>query len=306
MRRVLPPLLLLFGLTARAAPNGCLPAEHDPITAREVAAALPGFARIDPDTPIAAAPGPGVRRVIRPLELISIARNHAVQLDAPEELCFELPMMALDRSRVLDAMRAALPFPETRIEITETSLYPVPRGRIEFRREDLGAPALANAPTPVIWRGNVVYGSNQRFAIWAHVIVTARLTRLIATEPIRRGSLIGANQVRPESTRGFPVSTDLASSLDQVVGRVATRPIAAGAEIRVSSVERPQDVRRGDIVEIEVRSGAAHVALTAKSESDGRIGDPIAVRNLRSNKIFQARVEGKDRAFVDAALPEGN
>ena len=306
MRPLLPPLVLCLALTAWAAPDACLPVEHDTITARDLAAVLPVFARLAPDTPIGAAPGPGVRRVFRSLELLSIARHHALPLDTAEDLCFELPLHPLERASVLAAMQAALPFPETRVEIVETSLYPVPRGRIEFRREDLVPPALPDAAIPVTWRGNVVYGANQRFAIWAHVLVTARLTRLVAAGPIRRGSLIAADQIHIESSRGFPLSNDLATSPGQVVGRVAIRAIDSGAEIRLSSVDRPQDVKRGDTVTIEVRSGAAHLSLIAKAESNGRVGDIISVRNLRSNKIFQARVEGQDKAFVDAALPEGN
>ena len=306
MSRLLPPLVLSLALVARAVPSGCLPAERDPITARDLSAAVPVFSRLAPETPIAAAPGPGVRRVFRPLELNSIARHHGLDLNSAEDLCFELPMEPLDKTRVLEAMQAALPFPETRIEIVETSLYSVPRGRIEFRRDDLGAPALPNSPSPVTWRGNVAYGANQHFAIWAHVLVTARLNRLVAAEPIRSGTVIEANQIRVESSRGFPLSTDIAASIDQVAGRVATRAIEAGAEIRLNQVDRPKDVKRGDTVAVEVRSGAARLAFTAKSESDGRVGDTIAVRNLSSNKIFQARVDGKDKAFVDAAIFQGN
>jgi flagella basal body P-ring formation protein FlgA len=306
MRRLLPPAVLCSALVARAVPGACLPAEHDPITARDLAAALPAFARLDPETPIAAAPGPGVRRIFRPLELNSIARNHRLELSATGDLCFELPLEPLDPARVWKAMQAALPYPDARIEIVETSLYPVPRGRIEFRREDLGAPALPDSPAPVAWRGNIVYGANQHFAIWAHVVVTARLTRLVAAEAIRAGTVIDANQIRVESSRGFPASPDLATSVDQVAGRVAIRNIDAGAQIRLNQIDRPKDVKRGDIVAVEVRSGAARLALTAKSESDGRVGDLIAVRNPRSNKIFQARVDGKDKASVDAAGFQGN
>ncbi len=299
MRRLLPPLFLSFAIAAKAAPSACLPAEHDPITARDLAKALPEFARLAPETSIAAAPGPGVRRVFRPLELNAIARNHRLELSATGDVCFELPLEPLDPARVLEAMRGALPYPDAQIEIVETSLYLVPRGRIEFRREDLGAPALPNSPAPITWRGNVVYGANQRFAIWAHVLVTARVTRLVAAEAIRAGTVINANQVRVESSRGFPPSADLATSVDQVAGHVAIRNIDAGAEIRLNQTDRPKDIKRGDTVAIEVRSGAAHLAFTAKSESDGRVGDLIAVRNPRSNKIFQARVDGKDRALVD-------
>ena len=306
MRQLPQSAVFCFALAARALADGCLPAEHDPITARDLAAALPAFARLAPDTPVATAPGPGVRRVFRSIELISFARNHALPLDTAPDLCFELLMETLERDRVLEAMLAALPFPETRIEIVETSLYRVPRGRLEFRREDLGAPALPDSQVPVTWRGNVVYGANQRFAVWAHVLITARLTRLVAVEAIRRGSTVTGNQIRLETYRGFPNLGDTATSIDQVAGRMATRVIDAGATIRLSHVDRPLDVKRGDTVEVQVKSGAAHLALTGKSESDGRIGDTIAIRNLHSNKIFQARVDGKDKAFVEAAVFQGN
>ena len=46
-----------------------------------------------------------------------------------------------------------------------------------------------------------------------------------------------------------------------------------------SSWCRP-DVNRGDMVEVEVRSGAAHLAFTGKAESAGRSGDTIVIRNL--------------------------
>lgn len=306
MTRFPGPVVCSLALAARALAGGCLPAEHDPITAGDLAAAVPVFARIAPDTPIAPAPGPGVRRVFRSLELISLARSHSLALDSADDVCFELPMGTLDRAQVLAAMQAALPFPEARVEILETSLYPVPRGRVEFRREDLGTPALPGSPAPVTWRGSVVYGADQHFAIWARVLVTARVTRVVATEFIKAGSIIAASQLRAESSRAFPVLNDAATGIDQVAGRVAIHAMDPGAEIRLSQVERPEDIKRGDTVAIEVRSGAARVSLTAKSESNGRVGDTITVRNLHSNKVFQARVNGKDKAFVDAGVPEGN
>jgi flagella basal body P-ring formation protein FlgA len=68
----------------------------------------------------------------------------------------------------------------------------------------------------------------------------------------------------------------------------------------------PPDVNRGDMVEVEVRSGAAHLAFTGKAETAGRSGDTIAIRNLSSNKVFQARVDGKGRAFLDAGRAHEN
>lgn len=296
MSRFLGPLFLL---ASPALFGACAPVDHDPITARDLAAFLPVFARLAPDTPIAPAPGPSIQRVFHPLELITLARNYSLDLTTTEDVCFEWPMEALDRDRVLEAMRAALPNPKARIALLETSRYPAPRGRLEFHREDLGAPALANAPTPVVWRGNVVYDGTHRFAIWARVEITAPANHLVATELIREGTPVSPNQIRVESGDSFPVFSDVASSLDQVAGRIALRNIAAGSEIHLNQLVQPPDIKRGDAVSVEVLSGSARLAFTGKSESDGRKGETISIRNPRSNRVFQARVDGKDRALVD-------
>jgi len=299
MKRRLPLLYLAAALVPPAWPEGCATVDHDPITAHDLAARVPVFARLDAATPIAPAPGAGVRRVFRSLELTSLAKGYALDLPAAEDLCFEWPMETLDRGRVREAMQAALPFPDTKIEILEISLYPVPRGALEFRRDDLGAPASPDSPTPVVWKGGVRYGANQHFAIWARVRITAHIPRVVAAEPIPRGKPISASQIRVEPGNGFPESRDTATSIDQVAGRLALRPLAAGAEIHLGQLERPPDVKRGDAVAVEVLSGSARLAFTGTSESDGRTGDTITVLNPRSNRVFSARVEGKDRALVE-------
>ncbi len=296
MIRSLGPLFLL---ASPALFGACAAVDHDPITARDLAGILPVFARLDPDTPIAPAPGPSIQRVFHPLELIALARNYSLDLATTEDLCFEWPMEALDRDRVLEAMRAALPNPKARIALLEISRYPAPRGRIEFHREDLGSPALPNAPTPVVWRGSVVYAGTRRFAIWARVEITAPVNHLVAAELIREGTPIVPGQIRMESSDSFPLFSDVASSIDQVAGRVALRNIAAGSEIHLNQLAQPPDIKRGDAVSVEVLSGSARLAFTGKSESDGRKGETISIRNPRSNRVFQARVDGKDRALVD-------
>ena len=306
MIRILPLALwcLLGALTAR--PQVCAPVEHEQIAARDLAAFLPAFAQLNPDIPIAPAPSIGANRLFRSTELISLARRYSLDLNEAQDLCFEWPVESLARERILDAMNAALDVPQPRIEILETSRYSVPRGRLEFRRDDLAAPALPDLRTPVLWRGNVIYAGSRKFAVWARVIIAARLPRIVAVDSLIPGRPIAASQIRLEYGDGFPGRTDVARSLDQVIGRVALRGVAPAAEIHLALLAQPHDVKRGDTVEIEVRSGSARLAFTGKSESDGRTGDLIAVRNLRSNKIFHARVDGKDRAVVDARVFQGN
>jgi len=299
-------VLLGFACLTPAQTPRCAEVEGDRILARDFAVSLPGFGQVPPETPLAAAPLPGVRRFFRPSELVALARRYSVEIDPNVGLCFDRETEMLDRDRVLEAMRQALPLPGLQIEIVETSLYPVPRGRLEFRRESLGIPASPSARIPVEWRGNVIYGDNRYFGVWARVMMSAPIPHVVALEPLTKGDPIAASQVRVETTDRFPIAGDVAQSVDQVVGRAPMRNLAPGTEVHLAQLMVPPDVNRGDMVEVEVRSGAAHLAFTGKAESAGRSGDTIVIRNLSSNKVFQARIEGKGKAFLDAGGALGN
>jgi hypothetical protein len=226
-------LLLALATT----PHSCALVKGGTITAADVAALAPAFASLPADLPLAPAPSPGARRVFRSPELVAIARSHSLAITAPDNLCFEWPMQALDPQKLMAAMQAALGTPGAQIEIVDSGARQVPPGAIEFRRGDLPVPASKASRTPVVWRGSIVYGANRRFEIWARVVVS------------------------------LP----------------------------------PAEINRGDLVEVEVRSGAARLLLRARSESDGRVGETIPLRNLSSNKVFQARVEGKGRALLETS-----
>ena len=299
-------VLLWFACFTPAQTPKCVAVEGDRILARDLAVSLPGFGQVSPETRLAPAPLPGMRRFFRPFELVALAQRYSVVIDPDASLCVERQTEMLDRDRVLEAMRLALPIPDLKIEIVETSLFPVPKGRLEFRRESLTTPASPSARIAVEWRGNVIYGDNQRFGVWARVLLSAPTPRVVAAEALKRGEAIGASQIHVETAERFPIAGDVAQTADQVVGRAPMRAVVPGTEIHLSQLMVLPDVSRGEMVEVEVRSGAAHLAFTGKAESAGRSGDLIFIRNLSSNQVFQARVDGKGKAFLDAGRALGN
>lgn len=305
MTRLIVFLLAVFPLLAAdSAP--CVAVDHEQITASDLASVLPAFAQLAAEMPIIPAPLPGANRELRSFEIAALARNHSLHIDAPPDLCFEWTMEPIDRGRLLEAMQKALPYPEAQVDILETSMYLIPRGRIEFRYEDLGVPATPEKRSAAIWRGNVVYGEDHRFAIWARVMMSVKLPRMIAKETIQRGQPILPEMIRVEYSNAFPAPGDIARNLDDIAGQVAVRTISAGKEVHLGQVGAPPDVARGDPVDVEVRSGAMRLVLRARSEADGRHGEVIVLRNPSSNRIFQARVDGKDKASIDVGTTPGN
>jgi len=277
----------------------CLTVAGEQILGSDMARAVPALAKISPNVPLAPAPLPGNTRVFYLSELQSIGARFSIHVLDVREVCFRLATEDLNRERVTEAMRRALRIPDARIELLETSAGPVPVGAIEFDRENLGAPAAPDQRTPVPWRGDIVYAGNRRFPISAKVRITAPVSRLVAVEPLRPGVAIKPNQLRAELVESFPLAGNGSPSIEQIAGMTPLRPIAAGTEVRLDNLTRPNDVNRGDMVHVEVRIGAAHLALTGRAESAGHIGDTIAVRNPDSSKVFQAMVEAAGKVIVE-------
>lgn len=286
---------------ARFAPAqaaACKPVEGDRILGMNLAEALPAFGAMPPETLLGTMPPPGSKRTFHAAEMASLAQRFSIHLDFPVDVCFEWPMESLSRDRIVQAMRESLQDSGARIELAETSLYKVPRGRLEFSREMLGRPASPAQKDPVLWRGEVLYGGDHRYAVWARVRVKVPCDRMIAVEALKPGQPIDPRQVRLEQGECFPALQGGGQPPSPSPGLVASRAIAAGSEIRPELLVSPNDVDRGDTVQVEVRSGAARLAFTAKAESGGRSGDFVAVRNPSSNRIFRARIEGKNRVVV--------
>jgi flagella basal body P-ring formation protein FlgA len=295
--RVLALALLACVLSAATQTPDCARLTGDRILAKDLAAVLPEFATVPLQTELASAPPPGSRRTFHVPELASLAERYSLPAAGLHEVCFEWPMERLDPARAIAAMQNALGIPDAAIEIAETSLYPIPQGRLEFSRERLSAPASPGQRSLVFWPGDVLYGSDRRFAIWVRVRITASCARLVAVENLRAGQPIEARGVARKTETCFPRGEDAAAP-DQVEGMVPLHPIAAGQEVRLDLLAPPNDINRGDLVSVDVRVGAAHLLFTGRAESAGRMGEQVNIRNLQSNRVFQARVSGKGKALV--------
>ena len=72
---------------------------------------------------------------------------------------------------------------------------------------------------------------------------------------------------------------------------------------RVKLEAPPREVERGDVVAVEVRSGAALLKFDGDAESGGKAGGTVSVRNPANGARFRARVVAKGKVLVDATQP---
>src|SRR5215475_9010708 len=81
----------------------------DQITAGELAASVPAFQSVAPDTPVALAPAPGVRRTLHAAEIQRIASRLGLSATSSAEVCFERRVAPVSPSAIMAAMQREAP-----------------------------------------------------------------------------------------------------------------------------------------------------------------------------------------------------
>lgn len=121
---------------------------------------------------------------------------------------------------------------------------------------------------------------------------------LVATRNLPRGVKLSSDDVAMREIKTGANSNGLISSLEDTIGMETQRSIVAGSPIRASYLEQPEVVQRGDQLVVLARGAGIAVSTTAIALSGGKQGQQIRVKNLKTKKIFQARVVSTGRAEV--------
>jgi flagella basal body P-ring formation protein FlgA len=273
------------------------------ILARDVAAAIPGFAQVPADFRLGYLPNSGTPRIFHGVDLQRIAKNQGVELALPPDVCFSRQTFIPQPEDIRVAIRTTLAdvpgIAAARIEIASSSQHPAPFGKLIFPRSGLQLPS--GTQQDALWRGFVRYAEGD-FPVWARVRVLGDRTRVVAVANIPTGKVIQKNQVRLESCEESLLDETTARNLDEVVGLIPNNFLRGYLPIRKTQLAAPPDVAKGELVEVQVNSGAAHLIIQGKAQSEGVRGSTILIRNLSSGKDFRARVVGKNQAVVGDLL----
>lgn len=286
-----------------AADSGCHAVLGEKILGSDLASAAPSFRALPPDEPLGFAPLAGAQRLFRTEDLARIAARHGIELKGlPAPVCFSVPVAVMRPDQIEAAIRGALSLDPGKgtLEVVDYSRSPVPAGRVDFAKSSFSAQPRDGV---LLCRGRVWYGERRSVPVWARVKVTVSRERVVAAVDLKAGSPISADQVRVETVEDAPSANGGLSRIEAVIGQAPHRTIRAGTALEVSMVAPAKDVERGDIVEVEVVSGAATLRFPAKADAGGRRGDRIVLVNRESGKRFPATIDGRGKATV-AVLPD--
>jgi flagella basal body P-ring formation protein FlgA len=282
--------LALFCLIVPA--FACQVVDSDRILGKDLAAASPLFAALDPGIEIGVAPLAGAERILRPDEVVRLARQNGIALEGPApSICFARVTETLTAEKLLPELQKALGLDNVNIEILDFSRFGVPHGTFEFQKSSL----MPNG----LWRGRVLYGENHSMPVWAKTRITVQRTWVEAGESLAVGKAIDASQLNVRTGPRFPFDPPLVESMQLLIGRKLARTLAPGTPITLAMLAVAHDVERGDRVSVEVKVGAAILDFEATAETSGRTGDSILVKNPDNGHTFQAKIQDKGHVVVE-------
>jgi flagella basal body P-ring formation protein FlgA len=295
-------MTLPFILALSGPPAGCHIIQSDTILARDIAAVVPAFASVREDFHLGYVPLSGAPRILRGSDLERFARNQGLELTGLPDVCLARQAAALRPSDMEAAMRTALSdvpgIIDAKIVISSWSLSPAPTGELVFPRSGMQLPS--GTQREVLWRGYVRHAGGT-LSVWARVRITVNTTRVVATANLPGGKAIQKNQVRVESCEESLLDETTARHLDEVIGYIPRSSLRAFLPIPRTQLAPPPDIAKGEIVDVQVLEGAAHLTVQGRAQTDGVTGSLIWVRNLSSGKDFRARVAGKNQVVVGAS-----
>lgn len=123
-------------------------------------------------------------------------------------------------------------------------------------------------------------------------------TVLVASRPLQRGDGVTAADVRGEERDVTRLGYGYVEGLDQVAGRLLSRPLGAGAVLTPAAFGGRQTVRAGDRVQLVARLDGIEVRASGVALGGGDTGARLRVRNDSSGRAVDAMV--LDPGLVEA------
>lgn len=126
--------------------------------------------------------------------------------------------------------------------------------------------------------------------------VSGLITRTVSVPSLNKttrvGDVISASDIAWMDVPERNVDKDTVLDADDLIGKTPNRILTASRPVRMSEVQLPQLVARGDDITILFESGGMTLSAKGKSQQNGAQGDLVRVVNVSSSRTMSATVTG--------------
>jgi flagella basal body P-ring formation protein FlgA len=296
--------LLAALLTATNAPAEVrVDLPSDRIRAGDLAQAIPQMQQAEASTILGFAPLPGIERRVSRRELIEWGADLGLSLapeSLPETVILGRKMRRLPSEQVRElvsgavATRYGVAPAQVEVELHSFSDPLLPAEPLDFELSSalnrLGRPANLT----LRWTNTNGRSGNLSFRATAWVRGSYAVAReaIDARAEISAADFVFEQGPLPGDPEEFLVT---AEDLD---AKQLKQSLKAGQPLERRMLEAAQTVKRGALVELQLRSRAVVLRAPARAEQSGATGEVIRCRNLESGAVVQAVILDSRRAEV--------
>ncbi|MDR3513301.1 MAG: flagellar basal body P-ring formation chaperone FlgA [Caulobacteraceae bacterium] len=127
----------------------------------------------------------------------------------------------------------------------------------------------------------------------AHMVEALTYARSLSS-----GETVQASDLTFSKVASFAVPPDAPRDAQDVIGKLARRPLRSGSPVAAHDVAAPQVIKTNDVVQVIYRSDGVNLALQGKAMGSATLGEPVDIMNPVSKKVIQAIASGPDQAVV--------
>lgn len=167
---------------------------------------------------------------------------------------------------------------------------------------------LCNKPLDVFTRSNTVKpGRNsigvkcnnlKKWTIYTPININLYKNILVLTQPIRRGKTFNNTMFKIERRDISLLRSGFITDPLSLINKQATRNLNSGSVLNKSNYTEPKLIKRGDTVSIQVSSQNLNISMAGIAVMDGKKGQKIKVKNIKSQQIVQATVKSPGQVVV--------
>ncbi|MEY4588451.1 MAG: hypothetical protein RL497_527 [Pseudomonadota bacterium] len=151
---------------------------------------------------------------------------------------------------------------------------------------------MGSATVKIVCNGSV------HWSVYAPAQIAVFGEIALATRSLERGSVIQPGDFRFIRQNLHSVGANYVDPTAIIIGQELKRPLREGEALRLSFLDAPKTIQRGDRVTLEAQANGLSVAAPGMAMANGKVGDRIRVKNAQSNRIVDALVIAPGRVRV--------
>ncbi len=121
---------------------------------------------------------------------------------------------------------------------------------------------------------------------------------IVASQHIVRDQILTPNDLHLHKQDISQIGEGYFQNENELVGLSSVKNIQVGQVIKRHMVRQPITVHRGETVKIIISSPGFSLEAAGVAQTEGAIGDTIKVKNMRSNRMVDAKVKGSGEVSI--------